>query len=106
MKLIRPASRITGTISVRPPSLRSTSTARPRLTAPSSTRWGLASTGAKWWAMTGISSVATRAIAYAIRCVNETFRPAAFSCLRRASRVVTVSVRNEVAVGIERLSSM
>ena len=56
--------------------------------------------------MTGISSVATRAIAYAIRWVNETFWPAAFSCLRRASRVVTVSVRNEVAVGIERLSSM
>ena len=51
----RPASRITGTISVRLPSFFSTSTARPRLTAPSSTRWGLPSRSRKWWAITGIS---------------------------------------------------
>ena len=30
------------------------------------------------------------------------FWPADFSCLRRASSVVTVRVRNEVAVGIDR----
>src|SRR3954453_5031197 len=41
-----------------------------------------------------------------MRCVKETFWPAFLSSLRRASIVVTVMVRNEVAVGIERLSSM
>ena len=55
--------------------------------------------------MTGMSCAA-RAIAYAIRCVNETFWPPALSCLRRPSIAVTVTVRNEVAVGIDRLSSM
>ena len=59
----RPASRMTGTISVRDPSFFSTSTARPRLTPPSSIRWGLPSISAKWWDMTGISSVPTSAIA-------------------------------------------
>ena len=39
-------------------------------------------------------------------CVNETFLPAALSCLRRASSTPTASVRNDVAVGIDRLSSM
>ena len=97
---------MTGTISVRVPSFFSTSTARPRLQAPSSIRCGLPSISAKWWAITAMSSVATRAIAYAIRCVNETRRPASLSCSRRPSSTVTVSVRNEVAVGIERLSSM
>ena len=105
-KLLRPASRITGTISVRVPSLRSTSTASPRLTAPSSIRCGLPSASAKWWAICGISSVATRAIAYAIRCVNETRCPASFSCARRAASSVTVVVRKDVAVGTLRLSSM
>ena len=105
MKESRSAPRITGTISVRVPSFFSTSTARPRLTWPSSTRWGLPSISAKWWAMTGMSWPA-RAIAKAIRCVKETFCPASLSCLRRPSMAVTVSVRNEVAVGIERLSSM
>ena len=62
-KRSRPASRMTGTISVRLPSFFSTSTARPRLQAPSSIRWGLPSISSKWWAITGISSVATRAIA-------------------------------------------
>ena len=53
-----------------------------------------------------MSSVAARAIAYAIRCVKETLWPASLSCLRRWSSTVTVIVRNEVAVGIERLWSM
>ena len=47
LKLSRPASRITGTISVRVPSFFSTSTARPRLHAPSSIRCGLPSSSAK-----------------------------------------------------------
>src|SRR3954452_16083583 len=42
----------------------------------------------------------------AIRCVNESFLPAALSALRLLSSVSTSSVRNEVAVGIERLSFM
>src|SRR3954454_23747748 len=41
-----------------------------------------------------------------MRWVNETRWPESFSCLRRPSIVVTASVRNEVAVGIDRLSSM
>jgi hypothetical protein len=41
-----------------------------------------------------------------MRWVNETFWPPALSCLRRVSIAVTVIVRNEVAVGIERDSSM
>src|ERR687892_151380 len=41
-----------------------------------------------------------------MRCVNETRLPASLSCLRRPSIVVTAIVRNEVAVGIDRLSSM
>jgi hypothetical protein len=48
---------------VRLPSLRSTSTATPRWHAPSSTRCGLPSISAKWWDITGICSVAARAIA-------------------------------------------
>ena len=61
--VMRPASRMTGTMSVRVPSFFSTSTAMPRLTAPSSMRCGLPSISAKWCAITGISSVAARAIA-------------------------------------------
>ena len=57
---IRPASRITGTISVREPSFFSTSTARPRLTWPSCTRWGLPSISSKWSAITGMSSRGAR----------------------------------------------
>src|SRR4051794_40265501 len=45
-------------------------------------------------------------MAYAMRWVNETRWPASLSCLRRPSIAVTASVRNEVAVGIDRLSSM
>src|SRR3954464_634234 len=41
-----------------------------------------------------------------MRWVNETRWPASLSCLRRPSIAVTASVRNEVAVGIDRLSSM
>src|SRR3954468_431254 len=41
-----------------------------------------------------------------MRWVNKTRWPASLSCLRRPSIVVTASVRNEVAVGIDRLSSM
>ena len=78
----RPASLITGTISVRPPPFFSTSTAMPRFTAPSSITCGLPSISAKCVAITGICSVAARAIAYAIRCVKETFWPAPLSCLR------------------------
>ncbi len=48
------------------------------------TRCGLPSISAKWLAITGMSSAA-RAIAYAIRCVNDTLLPAAFSSRRRAS---------------------
>jgi hypothetical protein len=62
-KVLRPASGMTGTISVREPSFFSTSTAMPRFTPPSSTRCGLPSTSAKWWAITGICSVAALAIA-------------------------------------------
>ena len=56
--------------------------------------------------MTGISSVAARAIAYAMRCVKESLWPAALSSRRRASMTVTVIVRKEVAVGTWRDSSM
>src|SRR4051794_35104386 len=45
-------------------------------------------------------------MAQAIRWVNESFLPAALSDLRRASSVPTSSVRNEVAVGIDRDSFM
>ena len=58
-----PASRMTGTISVRLPSFFSTSTAMPRLTGAVVDTCGLPSISSKWWAMTGISSVAARAIA-------------------------------------------
>ena len=61
--VMRPASRMTGTIRVREPSFFSTSTAMPRFTAASSMRCGLPSISAKWCAITGISSVAARAIA-------------------------------------------
>ncbi len=101
-----PALRITGTIRVREPSFFSTSTAIPRLTCPSSTRKGLPSCSSKWSAITGICSVAARAIAQAMMWVKETFCPAALSSRRRASMVETTRVRKEVAVGMERLSSM
>src|SRR4051794_40679991 len=42
----------------------------------------------------------------AIRWVKESFLPAALSALRLVSRMSTSSVRNEVAVGIDRLSFM
>ena len=55
--------------------------------------------------MTGMSRAAWT-IAQAIRCVNDSFLPAALSALRRASRASTGSVRKLVAVGIDRLSFM
>ena len=55
-------------------------------------------------------SLAARTIAHATRCVNETFIPRSLSApliaLRFASSVSTGSVRNEVAVGTSRLSSI
>ena len=51
-------------------------------------------------------SPAACTIAQAIRCVKESFLPAAFSSLRRPSRASTGTVRKLVAVGIERLSFM
>ena len=62
-KFLRPASRMTGTIRVRLPSFFSTSTAMPRFTLSSSTRCGLPSISAKWWAITGASCCAARAMA-------------------------------------------
>ncbi len=99
------ASRMTGTTRVRVPSLRSASTARPRLVAAGVTRCGLPSTSANELAITGMSFVAST-IAQAIRWVNESFLPAPLSCLRYASSLSTGSVRKLVAVGIDRLSSM
>jgi hypothetical protein len=55
--------------------------------------------------MTGMSRAAWT-IAQAIRCVNDSFLPAALSALRRASRASTGRVRKLVAVGIDRLSFM
>ncbi len=55
--------------------------------------------------MTGQSSAALT-IAHAIRWVKESLRPAFLSARRRASSVVTGTVRKLVAVGIERLSFM
>src|SRR4051812_50020020 len=55
--------------------------------------------------MTGMS-LAACTIAQAIRWVKLSFLPAAFSCLRRPSRVSTSTVRKLVAVGNERLSFM
>ena len=51
-------------------------------------------------------SPAACTIAQAIRCVNDSFLPAAFSSLRRPSSASTGTVRKLVAVGIERLSFM
>ena len=97
-----------GTIRLRWP-LRSTSTAMPRLIEPGSTTCGLPSRSSKWRAIAGHSWPALT-IAQAIRWVKLTFIPRSlstpFSALRLASSVSTASVRNEVAVGIWRLSSI
>ena len=98
--------RITGTISVRVPSFFSTSTARPRLTPPSSTRYGVAA---------GLDEVVGHDRHLVGRGLGDRvgdqvregdLLAASLNCLRRASSVGDGSVRNEVAVGIERLSSM
>ncbi len=102
---------MTGTIRVRLPSLRSTSTARPRLTFSRRSAYGLPSRRSKPVFITGDSEPATM-MAQAIMCVNESFwlRPAAArSALiwrRWASRVATDKVRKLVAVGTLSDSSM
>ena len=99
------ASRTTGTSSERLPSLRSTSTARPRLTVSRTSLWGLPSMTLKPVPITGCDFTA-RMIAQAIRCVNDSFseRPAAFRSpliwRRCASSIATLRVRKLVAVGI------
>ena len=87
--------------------MRSTSTAMPRLTPPGSITVGLPSRSSKARPITG-HSWAALTIAQAIRWVKLTFIPrslrTSLSALRLASSVSTASSRNEVAVGIERLS--
>ena len=81
----------------------------PRLIGPPSIANGLPSRVSKVRTITSKSLVACT-IAQATRCVNETFSPRAFStpliALRLASSVSTAIVRNEVAVGTSRLSSI
>ena len=100
---------IAGTIRLWEPSLRVTSTAIPRLTGPFSIAIGLPSRSPKVRTMTGISLVAST-IAQATRWVKEVLRPRslrlALIARRLASRVSTAIVRNEVAVGTVRLSSI
>ena len=100
---------IAGTIRLRDPSLRSMSTAMPRLTGPPSIANGLPSRLSKTRVITG-HSFAAWTIAQAIRWVKETFIPRslriALRAFRLASRVSTEIVRNEVAVGTSRLSSI
>ena len=95
-----------GTTRLREPSLRWTSTAIPRLTWPVSTTWGLPSTSAYLRAITGHSPVAST-IAQAIRARERDSCRALERPVDRprlASSVSTASVRNEVAVGMDRLS--
>ena len=98
-----------GTIRLRDPSFFCTSTAMPRLTGESVITNGLPSRSSKVRTITG-HSVAARTMAHAIRCVNESLIPRSLSwvliALRLASSVSTGSVRNDVAVGVVRLSSM
>ena len=110
-KSIASAPLITGTINVREPSLRCTSTASPRFTCSCTMRCGLPSSSPNVWLIPGWSRTAA-AIAYPIRWVNETFMSrratfsASFSWRRRRSSVSTSRLRKLVAVGIERLSDM
>ena len=100
---------IVGTIRLRDPSLRSMSTAIPRLTGPPSIANGLPSRRSNTRVITG-HSLAAWTIAQAIRWVKETFIPRSLRiplrAFRLASRVSTEIVRNEVAVGTSRLSSI
>ena len=100
---------IAGTIRLCEPSFFSTSTAMPRLTGPPSIANGLPSCSAKVRTITG-KSLAASTIAQATRWVKETFSPRSFStrliAFRFASSVSTAIVRNEVAVGTARLSSI
>src|ERR1044072_6833287 len=85
------------------------STAMPRLTGLLSTAKGLSSRRSKTRVITGCR-LAACTIAQATRWVKETFIPRSFSvpfkALRFASSVSTATVRNEVAVGTARLSSI
>jgi hypothetical protein len=98
---------IAGTIRLREPSLRSMSTAMPRLTGPFSSANGLPPRCSKLRTITG-HCFAACTIAQAIRWVNDTFSPRSLSCalsaLRLASSVSTAIVLNDVAVGTSRLS--
>ncbi len=100
---------IAGTMRPCEPSFLVTSTAMPRLTGPFSIAKGLPSLSSKVRTITGISLVAST-IAQATRWVKEVFRPRSLSgaliALRLASSVSTAIVRNEVAVGTARLSSI
>ena len=100
---------IAGTIRLWEPSLRSTSTAMPRLTGAASIACGWPSRSSKVRTITG-KSLTAWTIAQATRWVKETLRPRSFStaliALRLASSVSTAIVRNEVAVGTARLSSI
>ena len=101
---------IAGTIRLCEPSLRSTSTAIPRLTGPPSIANGLPSRSLEDARPSPASSFAACTIAQATRWVKETFIPRSLSdplsALRFASSVSTAIVRNEVAVGTSRLSSI
>ena len=71
---------------------------------------GLPSISSNAVAMTGNAST-DLTMAHATRCVKESLPPsiafnAPFNWARRVSRMPTGMVRNVVAVGIERLSSM
>ena len=91
------------------PSFFSTSTAIPRLTGPFSIANGFPSLSANVRTITG-KSLAASTIAQATRWVKETFNPRSLSttliAFRFASSVSTAIVRNEVAVGTARLSSI
>ena len=101
-----PASRITGTISVREPSFFSTSTASPRFTWPSAHAVRLAvDLGEVVGHHRHVLGRARDRVGDQVG-EGDLALPAAFSSRRRASSVVTVSVRKLVAVGIERDSSM
>ncbi len=99
---------IAGTIRLCEPSLRSTSTAMPRLTGPPSAN-GLPSRRSKTRVITGCRFAACT-IAQAMRWVKETFNPRGFNnpfkAFRLASSVSTATVRNDVAVGTSLDSSI
>ena len=98
---------MTGTTRNRDPSLRSTSTASPRLIRPGSTRYAWPSISVYAWLIERCS-LAASTIAQPMRWVKLTLRGAIcpFSSFRRASRVATSISRKLVAVGTPRLAVM